>query len=181
MSAPPSSAGASQVRDRRLLLAFVTLKLVGFPGFSETRKIHKICLKMIVSHISKWIVCLLLPQGSFAMTGAVGSLGGPWPTLFSADTLNSYSFPSTRSNTSASVTSALFFHLAASQHEPEVKRRSMWYAVTSLPPSLTGGSHDSLQWVLNMSRTCSSRGGPGGSVGERGGGGKTKLLVKNGC
>jgi len=102
--------------------------------------------------------CLL--KASLATKGGHGELGGPTPTLFSADIRNWYSLPSTKSVTEnlSSVTEPL---LIFSQRSVLARQRSTWYPVTGEPPSCFGGCQVTTHPVLLMSDTVSASGGPG--------------------
>lgn len=101
-----------------------------------------------------------LLNASLATNGGQGELGGPTPTLFSADMRNWYWLPSTRSVTanfsSATAPLLIFNHLSV-----VAKQRSTWYPVTGEPPSSFGGCQATTHPVLVTSDIVGASGGPG--------------------
>ena len=99
-------------------------------------------------------------HGSLAVTGGVGSDGGPGPTLFSARTRYKYCVSST---TSASVYAVSVDLPTLIQRVLSARHRSTWYPVTGVPPSLAGAAHVNLMDDFNASATASFSGTPGRS------------------
>lgn len=98
-----------------------------------------------------------------ATTDREVSLGSLGPSLLMAITRNSYSSPSSRLLTVASLlvpgTSLAFCHLCV-----PFLRFSTAYAVMGVPPSLSGGDHLRSTWSLSQSVGSGRPGLPGSSA-----------------
>ena len=85
----------------------------------------------------------------FATIGEEASEGSPGPALFTAITLNSYSWPSTRSGTRALVLAPSISK--AFSHWPKRGFFSTMYPVIGDPPSFLGGVHSKSTRSLSQS------------------------------
>ena len=98
--------------------------------------------------------------------GSDGSLNGPVPALLIAATWNSYSLLSIKSLTVSVVSETesltAFVHLVE-----EVSFFSMIYPVIGLPPSNSGGVHETVICVLSTDVTSGLPGASGTSIYKR--------------